>query len=104
MLFRSNQAVWASMNYKVRENLKLVSPRRSSDADVAAQAVCASIVLAIDLLQVPNGPQAEQHRQDIRGTLERIRKISNVSVGTIQHILVERKLMSRSSPRLRVRL
>lgn len=29
-----NQAVWASMNYKVRENLKLVSPRRSSDVSL----------------------------------------------------------------------
>ncbi|KAK4698035.1 hypothetical protein P7C70_g8116, partial [Phenoliferia sp. Uapishka_3] len=56
-----NQAVWASMNYK---------------------AVCASIVLAIDLLQVPYGPHAEEHRRSIRGTLERIRKISHVSVGS----------------------
>ncbi|KAL8281383.1 hypothetical protein RQP46_006067 [Phenoliferia psychrophenolica] len=53
-----SEAVWASMNYK---------------------AVCASIVLAIDLLQAPAGPHATSHRQAIREALERIKNRAKVS-------------------------
>ncbi|KAM0752848.1 hypothetical protein T439DRAFT_323462 [Meredithblackwellia eburnea MCA 4105] len=52
------EAAWAGLNYK---------------------AICASIVLAIDLLQAPNGPESDQHRIAIQGALARIERFSRIS-------------------------
>ncbi|KAK4698506.1 hypothetical protein P7C70_g7768, partial [Phenoliferia sp. Uapishka_3] len=74
------EAAWAGLNYK---------------------AVCASIVLSIDLLRLPDGPQASHHRRAISDALIRIERYSKISTSCRRGSKVIRFLLERDRESLR---
>lgn len=74
------EAAWAGLSYKVRclvGNLYLVFD--FPDLPFFFEAICASIVLAIDLLHAP-GPDAQSTRESIQNALGRVERYSKISV------------------------